>query len=99
MIFDAQTILNFGIGTLAVIGAYLFNNQQQIERRVQRLEDVQGGTVESLKADIKEMEVKVDKLTEKINTLAANIHAQKNADNHLNATLNAILKHLNHETQ
>lgn len=99
MTFDAQTILNFGIGTLAVIGAYLFNNQQQIEKRVQRLEDVQGGTVESLKADIKEMEVKVDKLTEKINTLAANIHNQKNSENILNATLTAILKHLENEAK
>lgn len=99
MTFDAQTLLNFGIGTLAVVGAYLFNNQQQIEKRVQRLEDVQGGAVDGLKADIKEMEVKVDKLTEKINTLASNIHAQKNADNYLNATLNAILKHLEHEAK
>lgn len=99
MNFDTNTLLNFGVGTLAVVGAYLFNNQQSLEKRVQRLEDVHGGTVESLKTDIKEMEVKVDKLTEKINTLAANIHNQKNSENILNATLTAILKHLENETK
>lgn len=96
MTFDVQYLFNLAIGALSVAFGYLFTMCNTLEKRVQRLEDVQGTAVNELKNDIKEMESKIDKLTEKVTNLAYNVHANKNAENQLNNTLTAILKHLQH---
>ncbi|MFN9518413.1 MAG: hypothetical protein ACK574_01620 [Bacteroidota bacterium] len=97
MNFDIQYIFNLIVGALTIVGGYLFNSSQSLDRRVQRLEDVQGSAIDGLKQDIKDMEIKLDKLTEKVNQLASNVHAAKNAENQLTSTLTAILKYLEHE--
>ena len=68
-----------------------------LEKRVQRIEDVQGNTIQGLKEDVKQLTKKVDTLTEKVNILAANVHNKKNIDGQLSQTLNLILRKLNEE--
>ncbi len=92
--FDVQYLLNIFLGGLGVVCGYLFAKVTELTIKVQRLEDVQGNTVQALKVDIEKMEIKLDKMTEKINNLSSNIHKFNNQETAMNLTLSAILKHL-----
>jgi len=70
-----------------------------LKERVQRLEDVQGNNIHALQGDVKDLSGKVDKLAEKVQVLASNVHNQKNTEGQLNQTLNLILKHFQDKEQ
>jgi uncharacterized protein YoxC len=97
MNIDANTIIGFSITIISGVATYLFAKVSDHEKRVQRIEDVQGNTIEGLKDDVKTLSHKVDTLTEKVNILAANVHNKKNIDGQISQTLNLILKHFNNE--
>lgn len=71
------------------------------EKRLQKQEDTTSIKLEQLQSDVKETKNELHEqsyqlkyVSDKITTLSANIHNQKNSENILNATLTAILKHL-----
>ncbi len=74
---------------------------EDLQERVQRIEDVQGNKIDELKEGVKdfknEIKTEIHQLNEKISILSANVHNQKNTENQLSATMNAILKHLQNE--
>jgi len=97
MQLEMQSILNLAIGAVGAVATYLFVQSSNHEKRIQKIEDVQGIKIDELKKDFEEMERKIDKLTENVSTLSANVHKSKNEENALNTTLQAILKYLNKE--
>jgi outer membrane murein-binding lipoprotein Lpp len=92
-----QDIFNAVLGLLSVVGAFLFGKVQDHEKRIQKIEDVQGLKIDALRQDFQDLESRIDKLSQSINDLATNIYKQKNNENMLNSTLTALLKFL--ETQ
>ena len=99
MTLEASTIIGLGFTTISGIGIYLFTRSSDHEKRIQRIEDVQGSQVKELKDELHELSTKVQELTDKVNIMAANIHNQKNTDNVLNMTLSQILKYLENENK
>ena len=97
MSIDSNTLIGLGFSILSGVGIYFFTRTSDHEKRIQRIEDVQGNTIEGLKEDVNELSKKVDTLTEKVNILAANVHNKKNIDGQLSQTLNLILRKLNEE--
>ena len=75
-------------------GVYIFREQLLHEKRIQRLEDVQGVAIADLKKDFADMEKKIDKLVENVNTLSANIHKEKGEEAALKSSLEALNKTL-----
>ena len=67
------------------------DTQKNHNERLQRVEDVQGVAIADLKKDFADMEKKIDKLTENVNTLAANLHKEKSEE----AALKTVLEGLN----
>ena len=94
MQFDLQYIFNTGVGALTAVGVYLFNQTQSLGQRVQRLEDVQGNSINLLINNSEKMQTKIDNMSLDIQALKATVHNQKNSENQLNATLTALLKQL-----
>lgn len=99
MTLEASTIIGLGFTTISGIAIYLFTRSTDHEKRIQRIEDVQGSQVKELKDELHELSTKVQELTDKVNIMAANIHNQKNTDNVLNMTLSQILKYLENENK
>jgi chromosome segregation ATPase len=73
------------------------------EKRLQKQEDTTSIKLELLQVGVKEtkdelheISQKFDELSQKVTVMSANIHGQKNSENSLNATLTALLKHLQH---
>ena len=75
-------------------GVYIFREQLLHEKRIQRLEDVQGVAISDLKKDFADMEKKIDKLVENVNILSNNIHKEKNQEGALTTTLEGLNKTL-----
>jgi hypothetical protein len=99
-------LILFGVtcGLIGIIYSTLVAKQNKVEvkvdnviPRVQSLEDIQGTKIDMLIVKIDLVEKSNEKLTEKVNTLATNFHSSKNIEGQLNQTMNAILKHLQHE--
>lgn len=97
MNIDINTLIGLGFSVISGVGIYLFTRTSDHEKRIQRIEDVQGNTIEGLKEDVYALTKKVDTLTEKVNVLAANVHNKKNIDGQINQTLTLVLKKLNEE--
>lgn len=97
MTLDIQYVLNIILGAVTVVAGWLLARVQEHEKRVQRIEDVYTIKFEDLKAEFKDMEAKIDRLTQSMSDLTMNIHKSKNQENALNTTLSAILNHLEFE--
>ena len=69
---------------LSGVTVYLFTRSQDHEKRIQRIEDVQGNKIDTLV-------MKVDGLEKAITDLSANVHKEKNIESQFTATLKAIL--------
>jgi hypothetical protein len=76
---------------LSGIVIYLFTRSSDHEKRIQRIEDVQGTKIDNLAKDLndfkKEMGSKIDGLT-------SMVHKDKNMEGQLNQTLTLLLKEL-----
>ena len=73
MNFDIQYLFNTIGSALVVAYSYLFKRVDNLEKRVQSLEDIH-----TIKID--QVAQKVDKLESKIEELAHNIHKEKNIE-------------------
>jgi outer membrane murein-binding lipoprotein Lpp len=73
------------------------NLHENLVPKVQKLEDIQGTKIDLVSTQMNEQKKSIEILTEKVNVLAHNFHSSKNVEGQLNQTMNAILKHLQHE--
>jgi uncharacterized coiled-coil protein SlyX len=89
-----QSFYEWLVWIVSGFGIYLFRELILHDRRIQRLEDVQGVAIADLKKDFADMERKIDKLTENVNTLAANLHKEKSEEAALKNTLEGLNKTL-----
>lgn len=93
-------VATFGSIIIGLISVVYYMNRAEItalkqrgdeqEKRLQKLEDIH-----TIKID--QVAEKLDKLERKFEELAYNIHKEKNQEQQLNLTLQAILKKLNNE--
>jgi hypothetical protein len=70
MQIEIQYIINVAFGIVSGIAIYLFNQSNQHEKRIQKIEDVQSIKIEDLKKDFEAMEKKIDALTKAVNELS-----------------------------
>jgi glutamate dehydrogenase/leucine dehydrogenase len=91
-------IAGIAISFLGAVTKYLFDSRQDHEKRIQKIEDIQGTEIEKLGVEIKDLktEVKEDvrKINEKIDILSKHIHNEKNVESQIEVTLRLLLKHL-----
>jgi hypothetical protein len=84
------------------LGAYIWNDSKKraekteskvevLEKRCQKIEDIQGNKLDNLSADFKEFKHDV---TAKLDVLTTMIHKEKNQEGALNQTLTLLLKEL-----
>jgi exosome complex RNA-binding protein Rrp4 len=65
-----------------------------LEKRVQKIEDIQGNKLDSLSGEFKEFKKDI---SQKIDGLTEMIHKDKNMEGQLNQTLSLLLKELQRE--
>ena len=82
-IFIAGTFITF----LGGVSKYLFDKNQDHERRIQKMEDIHGDKLELL-------EKKIDKLEISIQNLANNLHKEKNEEFQLTMAITNLYKFL-----
>jgi TolA-binding protein len=90
MNFNLQDLFNTIGGACIAFGIWMHNRQTGIEKRVQSLEDIH-----TIKID--QVAEKLDKLEKKFEELSYNIHKEKNQEQKLTSTLDAILRELKHK--
>jgi len=90
------------IGSVGTLVGVIFNAQQSrikylelqfilCEKRVQKIEDVQGSKIDNMSLELKEFQIEVRL---KLEALAAMIHRDTNQEQQLNKTLGLLLKKL-----
>lgn len=70
MTLEIQYVINVVFGVVSGIGIYLFNQVNQHEKRIQKIEDVQGIKIDELRHNFEIMETKIDALTKAVNQLS-----------------------------
>jgi hypothetical protein len=81
--------------TLGIV-VYLFTRSADHEKRIQRIEDVQGSKIDLLSKDLNDFK---KEMSSKIDGLTSMVHKDKNMEGQLNHTLGLLLKELtkNHD--
>ena len=85
-------VAGLAITLLASVAVFLLQKMFEHEKRIQSVEQVQGNAISELKQEMSGMERKIDKLSEQLVVLSANIHKQKNEEAALTQTLGAVNK-------
>jgi len=81
------------LAVLAAVSKYLFDKVSDHEKRVQKMEDIHGDKLSTL-------EKKIDKLEISIQSLAKNLHTEKNQEHQLTIAITQLYKFLEkNETQ
>lgn len=88
------TLINWLWTILSGVVVWLITRVQDHEKRIQRIEDVQGNKIDQLAIDLKEFKVEI---TQKIEALTNMVHKDKNQEQQLNTTLRLFLERLTNE--
>lgn len=95
------TLINWLWLILLGVSGYLITKSFDHEKRIQRVEDVQGSKIDTqgMKIDLLAQELKEYKIeiSQKLETLTAMVHKDKNFEQQLNTTLSLLLDKLNKE--
>lgn len=91
-----QITLVFGLAAYIWNDAKVRNEKtcvkvEELEKRVQKIEDVQGNKLDALSSDFKEFKHDIN---EKLEALRVTLHREKNMENQLNNTLTLLLREL-----
>lgn len=78
------------------VTVWLHSRCQDHEKRIQRIEDVQGTKIDRLAQDLQEFKHEV---TEKLEVLTGMVHREKNQEQQINTTLKLLLEHLIREDE
>jgi uncharacterized protein YlxW (UPF0749 family) len=73
MTVELQPIINLAFGTVSGICLWFFNKSADHEKRIQKIEDVQGNAIQKLEKTVEKLEQKIDNLTLAINELSTSI--------------------------
>lgn len=95
---DVQSIFNLLITVLGFMSLFIFNKTLSNTERIQRLEDITNNEVKELKNDLKDfkkdIDVRFEKIDNKLLELSSYVHAKKNSEMQVEKTLHLLLKHL-----
>jgi|GEM_PF-5954937 TolA-binding protein len=91
-------VLGVSLRALAAIYASKFKTleiaKEDMQVRVQKIEDVQGSKIDQLTKEFGRMEVKIDEMKNQLITLSQNFHKLKNEESSLVSATYALLKFL-----
>lgn len=91
MDFSTTILINVLLGILGFASVWLLTRAQDHEKRIQRIEDVQGTKIDQLAHDLKEFK---QEMTNKLEVLTGMVHKDKNMEQQLNTTLRLLLERL-----
>lgn len=91
MQLEFQYIFNLGIMIVGGVAMYLFGRTQDHEKRIQKVEDVQGTKLDRLTNDFENFQVE---MRAQLKTISDNIHKKNNTENTTDKTLKALLNYL-----
>ena len=94
MQLEFQYIFNLGIMAIGGIAMYLFGKSQDHEKRIQKVEDIQGTKLDRLTTDFEKFQLDINL---KLTKISEEIHKKNGTDNAIDKTMNAVLKHLEKE--
>ena len=63
---------------ICIVIGWMFNNIQDLRQRVQKLEDVHGITIDTIKKDLEEAKQQISELVVEVKKMGEQIHKQKN---------------------
>ena len=96
-----QTFNDWLTWVVTGFGLYLWRRSENHERRIQSVEELGNIKIENLakrfdivEKELDEVKTKMNEIEKTLIEIKTNIHSHKNQENVLNATLSAILKHL-----
>lgn len=84
-------VAGVAVSFLGAVSKYLFDKVQDHEKRIQKIEDVQGTKLDNISSELKDFKHDV---ASKLDALTNMIHKEKNQENVLNNTLTLLLKEL-----
>lgn len=84
---ETATVVNIFLSAIAAVAVYLFSKSNDHEKRIQKIEDVQGTKLDNLTEKVDEIERSIRKLSE-------DIHGENSEKNALTKTLTQILKYM-----
>lgn len=87
-------IAGIAVSFLGAVSKYLFDKVSDHEKRIQKVEDVQGTKIDQLGREIHELKNDVSKMNRKIDELASHVHKEKNVEMQIEKTLHLVLKRL-----
>lgn len=73
MTVELQPIVNIVFGIVSAVCIWFFNKSNDHEKRIQKIEDVQGNAIKDLEKTVDKLEHKIDGLTSSINKLTIEI--------------------------
>jgi hypothetical protein len=91
MMVELQPVMNVLLGAVSAVAVYLFQQQQNHEKRIQKIEDVHAVKLDHLVNKVDKMELQNQELDKKITELSYNIHREKNSENALVQAINLLI--------
>jgi hypothetical protein len=92
MMIEIQPIINAAFGGISAVAFWFFARVQDHEKRIQKIEDLHTQGIDDLKQDLKEIEVKFDKMQSTLNDLTLKINTKSYNDNDLALAINSLIK-------
>jgi len=86
-LFISGLIVSF----LSFVSKYLFDKVSDHEKRIQKIEDIQGTKLDQLGREIHELKNDVSKIARKVDELASQVHKEKNVEMQISHTLEKVL--------
>ena len=84
-LFVAGLVVSF----LAAVSKYLFDKVSDHEKRIQKIEDIQGNKLDVLSLEFKEFKHDIN---EKLETLKDMVHKNRNLENQMSTMLSILVK-------
>jgi phage-related tail protein len=81
MTVELQPIINLAFGIVSGVCIWFFNKSADHEKRIQKIEDVQGNAIENLEKTVEKLEGKVDELAKSVNELIVTIKIKEHERN------------------
>jgi uncharacterized coiled-coil protein SlyX len=92
MMVELQPLINTAFGIVSAVAVWFFARVQDHEKRVQKIEDLHTQGIDDLKQDLKEIEIKFDKMQDTLNDLTLKINNKSYNDNDLAMAINSLIK-------
>ncbi len=84
-------LINYAVAIVCAVATFLLLKFLDHEKRIQKIEDVQGVKLDNISTELKEFQKEV---RDKLNELTDMVHREKNQENQLDKTLTLLLQEL-----